>query len=335
MLFGGQEVAMPLSTAFIHGVLPSQWLSFKFGSPSQSVGTLTQDRLPAVAGTLGRPCPMIGIRAEVQNPSNGRVEKLEVEVIRNRRLSPLLLWFASAHLMLLEGSQLTDFAVDYSLDIESEKHGTLHLDGMDMAYAGFVVSEPGYALGALMNNSFEPMEPKSVELKLKAIHKRIDARIQRAWLEQLEVQPGKEVRLHLTVNPYDGKAQEIVFPIRIPPHLDEGKYDLVVAGGSNWAVQQPTPPAESVKDIFTQLKMRYRPTTAVAVLQLPSVGVGFKGHLYRQLPSSVFGTLVSGSSAGVSTFQDGIHFTHETGWYLTGETQRLKIVVKQTAEESK
>jgi len=120
----------------------------------------------------------------------------------------------------------------------------------------------------------------------------------------------------------------------IPPHLDEGKYDIVVGGGSSWAVQQPTPPAESVKDIFTQLKMRYRPTTAVALLKLPSVGVGFKGRLFRQLPSSVFGTLVSSSSAGVSTFQDGIRFTHETKWYLTGETQRLKIIVKQSAEET-
>jgi hypothetical protein len=95
----------------------------------------------------------------------------------------------------------------------------------------------------------------------------------------------------------------------------------------------PAPPAESVKDIFTQLKMQYLPTTLVAVLELPTVGVGFKGQLFRQLPSSVFGTLVSSSSAGVSTFQDGIHFTHETPWYLTGGSQRLKIVVKQLAEE--
>ena len=152
---------------------------------------------------------------------------------------------------------------------------------------------------------------------------------------RLEVRPGSEVDLHIRVQPYGSKAQEIVFPIRIPPQLDEGKYDIVVGGGNNRAVAQPTPPAESVNDIFTQLKMRYSPTTAVAILKLPSVGVGFRGQLFRQLPSSVFGTLVSSSSAGVSTFQDGIRFTHDTEWYLVGEDQRLKIIVKQSAEDQK
>jgi SpoIVB peptidase S55 len=335
MMLTGQEVAYPITTAYIHGVLPSQWSSFKFGSPAQSVGLLTQDRMPAIAGTLGKKCPMIEVSASITNPTNGKSQTLKVQMIRSRNWSPMLMWYVCSRLLLLEGVADSSFAVDYKLDMEFEKHGKLHLEGMDMAYWGFMISEPEYALSALMNNSFEVMKPTKINLKLKAIHKRIDARIQRVWLEQLEVQPGKEVKLHMQINPYGGKPREIVFPIKVPPHLDEGKYDLVVAGGNSWAVAQPTPPADSVKDIFTQLKRRYRPTTAVAVLKLPSVGVGFKGKLYRQLPSSVFGTLVSSSSAGLSTFQDGIHFTQETKWYLTGGSQRLKIIVKQSAEEGK
>jgi len=335
MMLTGQEVAYPITTAYIHGVLPSQYSSFKFGSPSSSVGVLTQDRMPAIAGTIGKKCPMIDVSLSISNPTNGRTEKMKVQMIRSRNWSPMLLWYACGQLVLNEGVADSSFAVDYQLDMEFEKHGKLHLEGIDMAWGGYSISEPEYALYSLMQNSFEPMRPTRIDVRLKAIHKRIDATIQRVWLDQLEVQPGKEVKLHMQVNPYGGKPREIVFPIKVPPHLDEGKYDLVVAGGGSWAVEQPTPPADSVRDIFTQLKRRYRPTTAVAVLKLPSVGVGFKGKLYRQLPSSVFGTLVSSSSAGLSTFQDGIHFTHKTKWYLTGGSQRLKIIVKQSAEEGK
>jgi len=335
MLFSGQEVAIPLTTAFVHGVLPSQWSSFKFGSPSKAVGTLTQDRFPAVAGTLGRKCPMIPVTAEVENLTNGKTQTIKVEMIHGRYWSPALLGLASSYLLLLEGVTDTNYVVDYSIDMEFEKHGNLHLEGMETSYWLFGPSAPQMALSRLLNNPFEPMKPKAIDLQFTVIHRRIDARVQRAWFEQLEVQPGKEVKLHIRVNPYEDAPREIIFPIRIPAHLDEGKYDVVVGGGNDWAVQLPTPPAESVKDIFTQLKTRYRPTTAVAVLKLPSVGVGFKGQLYRQLPSSVFGTLVSSSSAGVSTFQDSIHFTHQTSWYLTGATQRLKIIVKQSAEEQK
>jgi hypothetical protein len=335
MLLSGQEVAVPLTTAFVHGVLPSQWSSFKFGSPSKSVGTLTQDRYPAVAGSLGRECPMIPVTAKVENLTNGKTQTLKVEMIHGRFWSSALLGLTSSYLLLLEGVADTNYVVDYSIDMEFEKHGSLHLEGMETAFWTFGPSAPQMALSSLLNNPFEPMEPKAIDLKFTVIHRRIDARIQRAWFEQLEVQPGKEVKLHIRVNPYKDAPREIIFPIRIPAHLDEGKYEVVVGGGNDWAVQLPTPPAESVKDIFTQLKTRYRPTTAVAVLKLPSVGVGFKGQLYRQLPSSVFGTLVSSSAAGVSTFQDSIHFTHQTSWYLTGATQRLKIIVKQSAEEQK
>ncbi len=333
MLFSGQEVAMPVTTAHIHGVLPSQVASFKFGSPSLSVGTLTQDRWPAVAATLGRKCPMVEVTGHIDNPTSGKTEDVRVEMVRNRSLSPMLLSLATSQLLLLEGASWTRFVVDYTLSMEFEKHGKLELQGMDVAWGGFYVSEPSSVLYGLMANQFEPLLPTRISFSLKTIHKRIEARIQRAWLGQLEARPGGEVQLYIRVQPYDGRPKDISFPVSIPAHLDEGKYEIVVGGGGSYAVQRPTPPAESVKDLFTQLKSRYRPTTVVAVLKLPTVGVGFKGKLFEQLPSSVFGTLVSSSSAGVSTFQDGIRVTHETDWYLTGQTQCLKLIVKQSAED--
>lgn len=335
MLFSGQEIAMPLTTAFIHGVLPSQWSSFKFGSPSQSVGTLTQDGFSSIAGTLGQDCPMIPVTATIHNPSNDSSETIHVEMIDNRELSPYLVLLTSAYLTLLEGAQWSNFSVEYTLNMTFEKYGKLELKGIDTAYSGFIMFEPYRAVSRVLNNPFEPLKLKEVVIDMKAIHRRIDARIQRAWLDQLEVRPGTNVTLHLMIHPYGEKPREITFPIAIPTHLDEGKYEIVVGGGGHWEVQPPTPPSEAVTDIFTQLKTRYRPTTAVAVLKLPSVGVGFKGTLFRQLPSSAFGILVSSSSAGVSTFQDSIHFTKETQWILTGDSQQLKIIVKQSAEEEK
>jgi len=333
MMLSGQEVAMPITTAFIHGVLPSQWTSFKFGSPSKAVGTLTQDRMPAIAGTLRRTCRMIPMHAEVYNPTNKRTQSVDVEMVYSRFWTPALASLVKSYLIELEGITDSNYVIDYVLTVEFENYEPLKLQGMMRAWWLFTGWKPYMVLSSLVDNPFEPLRPKRIDLKMKTVHKKIDARIQRAWFDQLEVQPGSEVKLHVQIHPFKDTQQEITFPIKIPPHLDEGKYDIVVAGGDDWAVQMPTPPAESVNDIFTQLKMQYLPTTLVAILELPTVGVGFRGQLFRQLPSSVFGTLVSSSSAGVSTFQDGIHFTHETPWYLTGGSQRLKIVVKQLAEE--
>ena len=67
------------------------------------LGKLTQDRFPAVAGSLGRECPMIPVKARVENTTNRKTQTLDVEMINARNWSPILLYFTSAYLLLLEG----------------------------------------------------------------------------------------------------------------------------------------------------------------------------------------------------------------------------------------
>ena len=43
----------PMTSAYIHTVMPSLRVSFKMGSPIRTVGTIYQDRTPAIAGRMG------------------------------------------------------------------------------------------------------------------------------------------------------------------------------------------------------------------------------------------------------------------------------------------
>ncbi|KPJ64932.1 hypothetical protein AMK68_00050, partial [candidate division KD3-62 bacterium DG_56] len=50
---------LPLTTAYVHGVWPSAWMSFKLSSPIEPVGHWTQDRMWSVGGTLGTQADMV------------------------------------------------------------------------------------------------------------------------------------------------------------------------------------------------------------------------------------------------------------------------------------
>src|SRR5204863_7155516 len=52
-MFGLGSISMPMTTAYIHGVIASQEVSFKLGSPVETVGQIRQDRNWSIGGGLG------------------------------------------------------------------------------------------------------------------------------------------------------------------------------------------------------------------------------------------------------------------------------------------
>src|SRR5204863_7030917 len=63
------DVALPMCAAEILTILPSQMSSVKMANTGAVIGTITQDRLSAVSGTLGAGPEMTDV--EVQVNSNG------------------------------------------------------------------------------------------------------------------------------------------------------------------------------------------------------------------------------------------------------------------------
>ena len=52
-MFGEGEAELPVATAWISTTLPSPMNAFKISRLGKRVGTMTQDRLPAIAGQIG------------------------------------------------------------------------------------------------------------------------------------------------------------------------------------------------------------------------------------------------------------------------------------------
>ena len=112
-LFQGGAVDLPLTTAWIHGVVPSYNNSFKVGSAGPIVGSIRQDAQAGVMGVLGPAPPMLPVRIALTGP-HGR-EVYRYRLARGTAIEPTLLAWTVSNSLLQHGWRTGDASVDASI----------------------------------------------------------------------------------------------------------------------------------------------------------------------------------------------------------------------------
>ena len=79
---------LPATGAYIHQVIPIQTASFKLGTPTGAMGAVRQDRLPAIAGTLGAVPDMLPVQVALRSAAGDHA--FRCEVLRHPELSASL-----------------------------------------------------------------------------------------------------------------------------------------------------------------------------------------------------------------------------------------------------
>ena len=91
-----------MAPAVILNTMASQQRSFKMSAPGKIQGELTQDRLPAIAGTVGSFAPMIPVRLRFS--AGGEDHTHSIRVARDPAMSPR---FVAMGLASLLGNRIT------------------------------------------------------------------------------------------------------------------------------------------------------------------------------------------------------------------------------------
>ncbi len=75
------NINMPLSAAYVHGILSSAKSSFKLASPMGRVGVATSDRQFAVAGELDKKAATVPISLFLSEPERNFTRRYSVELV--------------------------------------------------------------------------------------------------------------------------------------------------------------------------------------------------------------------------------------------------------------
>src|SRR5277367_6565259 len=232
-IFSFGNVSMPLARAHVLTTLASAMASTKIITTGGTIGTLTQDRVTAIAGRLGDGPPMIPV--DVTLIAGEAQKQFHFEVIESPQLTPVLVALAAYNGIVGNTAYGEGSTLQLDGEIAIKGHTTVAPKDLfapsDVPVAGgfFVATDVQGVFAQIYSNPYEVPHVSGVHLRVTALPQRRSATIDDAWVEANEVRPGQTVNVKVQLRPYRGPAFVQEFPITIPMQAARGPLQLVIS----------------------------------------------------------------------------------------------------------
>ena len=335
MFFLG-AINLPATGAYIHQVIPIQTASFKLGTPTDALGAVRQDRLPAIAGTLGDAPDMLPVRVALRSAAGNRA--FRCEVLRHPALSA-----SFVRSVLFNSLEITEKLFgDATLRVRSHialadgrtvEREQMYSSGIAPLSAVIDVVQP---VDRLLNNPFAGLALDSLHFELEIGETLAQARITGLRLSPPDPKVGQRVSLQATLQPYRAEPVTERLALDLPAHLEPGPFVVRVGSGvasTGWeAARQPD--AFVPRNAADLLALLERPSAAdELVVEIFRAGSGFtvNGRELPGLPPSALAVLSADRSAGHLGPVQGevvLRRTVSTDYVLLGE-QSLDMTLRK------
>jgi hypothetical protein len=216
--YGLGPTQFPMTRAYVHALLPSLMNSSKIASTGEIIGTVSQDRATAIAGTLGKGPALIPINLLLKS-ERGTRKQFKMAMVNDQLFTPLLAYVSILNVLQSYERQngVASYAVKGSATVK--KYGDLTFEDLfsgeqPSASASASVVAP---LNFLLRNSFEDIELEGLNLEIDASEQPRSATIERVWIDGVRPKPGATVDLKVLLRSYRGEETTKTLPIQIPP----------------------------------------------------------------------------------------------------------------------
>ena len=327
---------LPATGAYIHQVIPVQIASFKLGTPTSAMGAVRQDRLAAIAGTLGQVPDMLPVRVALRSAAGDRA--FRCEVLRHPELSASFVrsvlvnalettekLFGDATLRMRSHIALTD-----GRTVEREQ---MYSSGVALLNAAIDAVQP---VEVLLNNPFAGLTLDSLHFELEIGETLAQARITGLRLSPPEPKVGQRVSLQATLQPHRAEPVTERLALDLPAHLEPGSFVVRVGSGvasTGWDAAR-RPDALVPRNAADLLALLERTGAAdELVVEIFRAGAGFTvdGRELPGLPPSALAVLSADRSAGHLGAVQGevvLRRTLTTAYVLLGE-QSLDMTLRK------
>jgi hypothetical protein len=302
--YGLGPTQFPMTRAYVHAILPSLSNSMKIASTGEVIGTVSQDRATAIAGTLGRGPQMIPINLRLKS-DRGTVRDFKMAMVNDQLFTPLLAYLSILNTLQSYERQngVASYAVKGTAAVK--KYGNLTFEDLfsgdqPSASASSYVVAP---LNFLLRNSFEDVEFESLDLEIDASEQPRSAVLERVWIDGAHPKPGSTVNLKVLLRSYRGEETTKTLPIQIPPQA-RGSVSVMVADATRLSQfearelqVQPTQ-TRGVPQMIQVLNSARRNNRLYVRLITHDGGAVVKGESLAALPPSVLAVMEADRDGG-------------------------------------
>jgi hypothetical protein len=307
-IFSFGNVSMPLARAHVVTTLASAMASTKIITTGGTIGTLTQDRVTAIAGHLGEGPPMIPV--DVTLVSGDAQKQFHFEVIESPQLTPVLVAVATYNGIVGNTAYGEGSTLQLDGEIAIQGHTTVTLKDLfaptDMPVPGgfFVATGVQSIFAQIYSNPYEIPHVAGIHLRVTALPERRAATIDDAWVEANEVRPGQTVNVKVQLRSYRGPAFVREFPITIPIQAARGPLQLVISDAetANRTVQSLTASSQGqlpgLEELIKLMNRTHQNDRLYATLLQPTPTLMVEDKVMPNAPASAINVLDQRQSPG-------------------------------------
>ena len=302
MLSSG-STRLPMTTAFIHDVVASQFQSFKLGVAVKQVGAITQDRASGIGGVLGQTAEMMPTAISIR--SAGRAQHYNMEVLRNRDLGPLLVQSAVVSCLISAEKARGEVTVKTSLTLKLEGRPDLTIENIYAGARGLGEGVIGVTrpMQLLLQNPFEEITIEAASFDLEVAEDVKAALIESIALDRSRFEPGDSVGVEIWLRPYLEERTSLRTTVVIPTHFREGTLTLRISSARSHLAQESKriPGRYRVTDVdglIRVLEREHRNDVLIVELLANRAGATVGGWEMSSLPPSVVRAMKSARRSG-------------------------------------
>lgn len=302
--YGLGPTQFPMTRAYVHALLPSLMNSMKIASTGDVIGTVSQDRATAIAGTLGRGPALIPIDLLLKS-DRGTNKRFKIAMVNDQLFTPLLAYLSILNTLQSYERQngVASYAVKGSATVK--KYGSLTFEDLfsgeqPSASASAYVVAP---LNFLLRNSFEDIELEGLTLEIDASESPRSATLERVWIDGARPKPGSTVNLKVLLRSFRGEETTKTLPIQIPPQA-RGSISVMVSDATRLSQfearelqVQPTQ-TRGLPQMLQVLNSQRRNNRLYVRLVTRDGGAVVKGESLAALPPSVLAVMESDRDGG-------------------------------------
>ena len=240
-LFADGKSALPVYRAVTNGIVPNLLASYKSVSHyGQPIGTIKKDVLPAIAGELGAPPPMIPVKVSY-HPANSEtpIEKYHQVAYGQERFIPMV---ASSTFSVLR-MELGNSTIEGSVTLAFEETDTVYTEpfrrASSLAYLDVMlnVDQIVQSFSDTLSNSAGKATLKSVSISITDKPQIAKAEISEVIAPE-EIIPGESITVGITLVPHWSTAgaertvqREVT--LEVPEDFPAGEANINVSAGSD------------------------------------------------------------------------------------------------------
>jgi hypothetical protein len=322
-------VRLPLATAEIVTLFPSRQMSFKMGSIGEVVGTVHQDRRPALTGQLGTEPPLLPVTVGIRDPRGEST--YEFEVADDPLLAAALVFWSAYNALLVEGDDASLQTVRWTLDLDWRsdlESGTqrLRLAGAGAGPGGAAALGQGLMapLNLLLANPFHDVSLERVAISLETSPGLATATVLGLTAPRRVAAGTAILPVSVEIEPRRGERRNLDVALKLPAGLAPGRHRLVVANAAEFFALEAQRAAGlfQVADLAATVELlaaERGPGTLTLALLVPGNNVVVRGRELTALPGSLRQTVRRSAGQEGRTLADFVARRDvPTEWLLTG-----------------